>query len=296
MGELNKIKITVVTPSFNQGQFLEATILSVLGQNYPGLEYIIMDGGSNDDSVSIIKKYGSQLTYWNTEKDNGQSHAINRGFARSTGDILLWLNSDDLLMPNVLAFIADTVRQNGDGIYFGNCIHFRESPLGLHCMGSDVVGSFNRQALEYTDYIIQPSSFWTRRVYEQVGPLDESLHFGFDWEWFLRAKKKGIQLSPLQKCLSMYRLHDSHKSGTGGVRRQNELLTIYGKYSPEAGQLFRMLMQEKIPSQGFRAKMVAKIFRLAGRPVSHSRLLKLTQSSKYKAFSTEQIEYTRYML
>src|SRR5581483_9634111 len=99
-------KITIVTPSFNQGQFLEAAIQSVLSQNYPNLEYIIIDGGSSDSSVSIIKKYESRLAYWSSEPDGGQYHAINKGFARATGEIMGWLNSDDLLFPWALRVVG----------------------------------------------------------------------------------------------------------------------------------------------------------------------------------------------
>ena len=100
-------KITIVTPSYNQGRFLEQTILSVVGQQYPNLEYIIMDGGSTDNSVEIIKKYESHLAHWESEKDSGQAHALNKGFALATGTIFGWLNSDDYYLPGTLSFVAE---------------------------------------------------------------------------------------------------------------------------------------------------------------------------------------------
>ena len=121
---MNHPKISIVTPSYNQGQYLEDTILSVLGQGYPNLEYLIYDAASSDNSVTIIKKYESQLSYWVSKKDKGQAAAINNGFAKATGEILMWLNSDDILMPNVLHFIAAEYPPIGIGERRNNLIDF----------------------------------------------------------------------------------------------------------------------------------------------------------------------------
>src|SRR5579862_6186863 len=155
-------KITVVTPSFRQAQFLETTILSVLGQCYPNLEYIIMDGGSDDGSVAIIESYASQLAYWQSKRDAGQADAINQGFARATGDILCWLNSDDFFLPGTLRTIARELGPfcNDPALLFGNCMYFREAD------GSARILRARRHSPEFlreTDCIYQPSSFWTRK-------------------------------------------------------------------------------------------------------------------------------------
>jgi len=223
-------RITVVTPSFNQAQFLEQTILSVIGQRYPNLEYIIMDGGSKDGSVEIIKKYQSEIAYWVSEKDNGQAAAINKGFSIATGDIFCWLNSDDMLMPGALLKIGGLFKTaQHPTIIFGNCLHFHEDSPKTR--GSDVVQSHECLDLKLCDYIIQPSSFWNKSAWKEVGILNEQYHYTFDWEWFLRAEKAGVSFSPCSEYLSLYRIHDQHKSGTGGDKRAIELGKIYREYN-----------------------------------------------------------------
>src|SRR5207244_2115115 len=200
--------------------------------------------GSTDGSAEVIRKYETKLAYWVSEVDGGQSQAINAGFKKATGDILLWINSDDILLPNVLAMMSEEVVRQGDGVYYGNCIHFHEAKK-LKAWGSDAINAEKNYDLRDMDYIIQPASFWTRKTFEDVGPLDEKLHFSFDWDWFLRAKINKIPFYALNKAICLYRFHDSHKTGQGAVVRQNELLAIYQKYNPGKAGLFELLINEK---------------------------------------------------
>jgi glycosyltransferase involved in cell wall biosynthesis len=294
---MNLPKITIVTPSYNQGQYLEDTILSVLGQGYPNLEYLIYDAASTDNSVDIIKKYEHQLWYWVSKKDKGQADAINKGFLRSTGDILMWLNSDDVLMPNVLNFIAMQFKEKGDGIYFGNCIHFKENTNGsLYARGSDVVSRFNKTPLELGDTIIQPSSFWSRNVWLQNGLLDDNFHFGFDWEWFLRAKKNNIPFYSFNKPISLYRFHEEHKTGLGGKKRQEELLKIYEMYSSKYANLYKLVQNENFKFTFFE-KIIFKLIKfIFKKEITRTNILKITSYRKYKIYSIGEINSIRGML
>jgi glycosyltransferase involved in cell wall biosynthesis len=225
-------KITIVTPSYNQGQFLEQTILSVLGQQYPDLEYFVVDGGSTDNSVEIIKRYENQLAGWVSEKDRGQAHAINKGIGMSSGDLIAWLNSDDFYLPGTLSFVAEHLDSTRTELLFGNCLHFVHNQRASY--GSDVLKEHKTRDLLLADYIIQPSSFWTRQAWLSAGPLDESLHFGFDWEWFIRAWRAKVEFKPQERYLSAYRIHGDHKTGIGGEERRRELASIYGRYAGES--------------------------------------------------------------
>lgn len=288
-------KISVITPSFNQVKFLEATILSVLGQNYSNLEYIIMDGGSTDGSVGIIKKYSSRLTYWISEKDQGQSHAINKGFDKATGNILLWLNSDDILMPNSLETIISKTETDYAAIYFGNCIHFKND-LNLFSYGSDIVSAHAEFDLENIDYIIQPSSFWTRKAWELTGRLREDMHYAFDWEWFLRAKKKGILFRPLSECISLYRLHAAHKTGTGGIKRDEELIEVYRLYKPENELLFKQLFADRNFFSEFLPRLIRKLIYIAGVKTSEMSIMKHIKYNAYKNYSLKHIAEVKRMV
>jgi len=188
---MNRPRISIVTPSYNQAQFLERTLRSVLDQRYPDLEYVVMDGGSTDGSADLIRKYADQLTYWVSEKDRGQSDAINRGFARCTGDVFGWVNSDDYLMPGALEAVAQAWRADPDaGAWVGDCLRTSE--------GTDEEYTIEASALDldtlgnrwFEVFFGQPSCFFSARAWRECGPLDEDLHYSMDLDLWLKMLKK----------------------------------------------------------------------------------------------------------
>ncbi len=223
-------KISVITPSYNQGKFIEQTILSVIGQQYPNLEYIIMDGGSSDETVSIIKKYEQYISYWVSEPDKGQSNAINKGFERATGDILCWLNSDDYYLPGTLLSVNNALNTNQAELLYGNCIHLNEAKNQTHGSHFNPMQPWD---INHGDFITQPSSFWTRKAWEQTGPLKEDLHYAFDWEWYARANSGGVKFVPSAQYFSVYRLHDDQKTDSENPKRFSELLKVERQLNPE---------------------------------------------------------------
>jgi glycosyltransferase involved in cell wall biosynthesis len=237
-------KVTIVTPSFNQAEFLEETILSVLGQRYPNLEYMILDGGSSDGSVDIIRRYEAELAFWASEPDGGQAAAINQGFARASGDILCWLNSDDMLLPGALTYVAGKLDPTRSELVFGNCLHFSNGVAAT--AGSDVRRWHGMSNLDLIDYIVQPATFWTRQAWETTGQLDERMSYAFDWDWFIRARRSGVSFEPDDKYLAVYRTHDSRKTSIGGGPGLDELAWIYSTYSgPRFEQLYKECLARK---------------------------------------------------
>jgi glycosyltransferase involved in cell wall biosynthesis len=204
-------KISIVTPSYNQAQFLERTILSVINQNYPNLEYIIIDGGSTDGSVDIIKKYGSKLSYWISEKDNGQSDALNKGFAKATGEIYAYLNSDDIYLRSTLETISNTFLKISDAdLIYGNAnlIDEKDNKIG-NCIALPF------KIKEYLNGIFsipQPSSFWKRNVYEKVGGFNINNHTCMDAEFYALANELKFKFLLINKVFSSFRLHPKSKT------------------------------------------------------------------------------------
>jgi glycosyltransferase involved in cell wall biosynthesis len=204
-------RLSIITPSCNQGNFLEQTIQSVLNQDYPNLEYIVVDGGSTDGSVDIIKKYESKLAYWVSEKDKGQSDAINKGFRRASGEILAWLNSDDCYLPGTLERVADFFSSYpAVDLVYGDLrlIDGVGRTIGLR----KVVPYSYTLALYGLSTIPQPSAFFRRRALDVVGLLDEELHYQMDIEFFLRFGNKGLNIKHLPVPLAMFRLHAQSKT------------------------------------------------------------------------------------
>ena len=200
----------IITPSYNQARYLEETIVSVLSQNYPNLEYIIIDGGSTDGSVEIIKKYESHLKYWVSEKDKGQSHAINKGFNKANGDILAWINSDDYYLPDAFNTIATA------SIKFPNSLWFYAGTYWLSNNNQSYVGGIEDPEIAswYLKCLVsQPGVFWRRKIWDQVGSLvDENMHFSFDYDLWL--KFAAFQPIPqiITEPIAVFRLHEESKT------------------------------------------------------------------------------------
>lgn len=241
---MNTPKITVITPCFNHAAYLRDTLDSVLGQNYSNLEYIVMDGGSTDGSVEIIERYARHLTYWTSQPDGGMYNAINQGMARASGDILAWLNADDYYLVGALEFAASKLNTDKSELVFGNAFHFvQDSPTQW---GSDVEREHGSKDLFKYDYIIQPASFWTRRAWQVTGPLDESLRVVADWDWFARAKQKGVEFKAVSRYLAAYRIVRGSKTQQGGPLRNQELEEILRRYTAsEYAQTFRRVVTNR---------------------------------------------------
>ena len=234
MSTLDKYpRISVVIPSFNQGQYIEETILSVIGQRYPNLEIIVIDGGSTDNTVEIIENYSSELFYWHSKKDQGQADAINQGINLSSGEILCWLNSDDMYLPGTLLDIGKRFYKlvNESYLAYGAAVTINQMAGNLQ--GSSATGApFDPLRLTYFDYIVQPSSFWTRKLWSSTGELDINYKYVLDWEWFIRASRIA-KFEYVPRFYSICRFHPLHKTSLGGDERRKEILEVIKKFASD---------------------------------------------------------------
>jgi len=204
-----KPTVTIVTPSLNQARFLEATIDSVLNQDYQEIEYIVVDGGSKDGSVGIIGKYEKQMAYWVSEADTGQANAINKGFRKATGEIFAWLNSDDMLAPSAAKIAAYYLMKYPEvGVVYGDRLHIdaQGNVIGINQCPSYDQGMFKRN---FT--LPQETVFFRKELFEEVGGLDESLHFAMDFELWCKTSKV-THMRHIPMFMGYFREHEDAKS------------------------------------------------------------------------------------
>lgn len=207
---MNLPKISVVIPSFNQGKFLEETILSIVDQQYPNLELFIIDGGSTDGSIAVIKKHEQHITCWLSEKDKGQSEAINKGIAKATGEIVSWVGSDDLLLPDSLQIVASHFLSLADnvGLIHGGAVIFESDKTKETRFTYQIP---NREAYLSGMVFPQPAAFFRKSLFDKVGCINEELHYGMDYDLFLRLALV-CDFLPINTVLAKYRLHQESKS------------------------------------------------------------------------------------
>jgi len=211
--------ISIVTPSFNHSRFIERTIQSVLQQNYSNLEYIVQDGGSSDGTEEILDKYRSKLKYCESRPDRGQANAINLGFQHASGEIMAWLNSDDMLLPGAVSYIAGFFAAHPQiDVVYGHRVNIDENDQEI---GRWMMPSHDNELLRWADYIPQETLFWRREIWQKVGALvDESFQFALDWDLLLRFQDAGANFVRLPRFLGAFRVHAAQKTqanidGTG---------------------------------------------------------------------------------
>ena len=221
----NLPKVSIITPSYNQGRFLEASILSVLEQDYPNIEYIVVDGGSKDESVGIIQKYQDRFAWWVSEKDKGHADALNKGFSHATGEILAWLNSDDTYLPGAISSAVTYLQEHPEaGMVYGDANLVDERGA--------IIGKFPARQTDYRRlrrgyvHIPQQAAFFRSSLWRQVAPLDPTFYFAMDYDLWVRLAK----LAPLHyhpQPWANFRLHGGAKTSLSDDRCWPEMLRVH---------------------------------------------------------------------
>ena len=221
--------VSIVTPSLNQAVFLERTIRSVLTQDYPKLEYIIMDGASKDGTDRILTCYNDQVTYLDSRKDLGQADAINRGFQHTSGEIMAWLNADDLLLPGAISCIVKFFLDHPEvDVVYGHRICIDEEDREI---GRWILPDHDPTILPWANYVPQETLFWRRRMWTHVGGyVDTSYQFALDWELLLRFQTANAHFRRLPRFLGAFRVHPEQKTAILAATGQQEAARLHALY------------------------------------------------------------------
>jgi glycosyltransferase involved in cell wall biosynthesis len=223
--------VSIVTPSYNQGRFVRRTIDSVLSQDYPHVEYLVLDGGSTDETVAILQGYGDRF-FWRSERDRGQTDAINQGLRQARGDILAYLNSDDVLMPGALStVVAHFARHPEWDLLYGNANQIDEMDCVL---GAYPTAPYGFARLLQSCCICQPAAFWRRRITDRVGLFDDSLHYAMDYEYWMRIDRAGGALAQVPELLAGSRVHAQTKTLSARMQVYHEILEVSRRHAPDA--------------------------------------------------------------
>ncbi len=222
--------VSVITPSYNQGRFLERTIQSVLSQQFSGsLEYLVMDGGSTDGTVAILQQCDSRVQ-WVSEKDRGQADAVNKGLGKATGDVIGWLNSDDVYYPGAIAAACEALDSHPEvDVVYGDANHIDEHDGILEPYPTE---PWNFDRLLETCYLCQPAVFFRKRVLDRCGPLNPELHFCLDYEYWIRLAAAGVKFLWLRRVLAGSRLHAETKTCGFRIRFHTEINDMLRRYVP----------------------------------------------------------------
>ena len=217
--------VSIVTPSRNQALFLETTMLSVLNQDYPDIEYLVIDGASTDGSLEIIQKYQKRLAYWVSEPDRGQTDAINKGFARARGEILAWLNSDDIYLPGTISRAVDYLTSNPEaGMVYGAADFIDENDKRIGHFPARQT-NYRRLRQGYV-HIPQQSTFFRASIWKHVGPLDPSFFFAMDYDLWVRIARIA-RIDYIPEAWSLFRLHQNAKTITADDRCWPEMMRVH---------------------------------------------------------------------
>jgi glycosyltransferase involved in cell wall biosynthesis len=227
-------KLSIITPSYNQGRFIERTIESVLSQHFSGsLEYLVMDGGSNDETGGILRRYETSLS-WVSEKDGGQADAVNKGLLRSTGEIVGWLNSDDIYYPGAILAVCEAFDSDPTlDVIYGDANHIDEDDRVIEPYPTEE-SDFSR--LVNTCYICQPTVFFRKSVVDRFGPLDTTLQYCMDYEYWVRLTAAGAKFHRVRRVLAGSRLYPQNKTLASRVRVHaeiNDMLRRYARRVPD---------------------------------------------------------------